>query len=365
MPQLYTDKLLMNLPSIFNAKTAFAAFMAPVQSLDGVANGTKAFTVKRSATPVVINSYNDDTDLNDGKSRFGDINEIKYGDLDVDYDFQDALNEAIDKFTVNAEEQQAVADRHELQATAITRHTNVRFAKYANKVAGKSFTLVDYSAENVAKLFDQMSAYFKNIEVDAKLYAYVTPNLFNAMVALIQFKSLVGATVDVNNDQLVNYKGFVVQAEADRYFTAKDIAYVGAEKINIPFIGIEISRTIDSEKFAGQLLQTATRGGNYIHEDNRIALAKVELTADIEPSGIEVAPKTMTLKVRATKKIVPTVTPDGAKTKTVTYASDNQAAATVATDGTVTGVAKGKATVTSKTVNGLQATTVVTVEDAD
>lgn len=364
MPQLYTDKLLMNLPSIFNAKTAFAAFMAPLQSLDGVANGTKAFTVKRSATPVVINSYDDELDLNDGNSRFGKINEVKYGDLDVDYDFQDALNEAIDKFTVNADEQQAVADRHELQATAITRHTNVRFSKYANKVAGKSFTLADYSADNVAKLFDQMSAYFKNIEVDAKLYAYVTPDLFNAMVALIQFKSLVGATVDVNNDQLVNYKGFVVQAEADRYFTSKDIAYVGAEKINIPFIGIEISRTIDSTDFAGQLLQTATRGGNYIHEDNRIALARVELTADILPSGIEVAPKTMTLAVGASKQIVSTVTPDGAKDKSVTYSTDNAAVATVAEDGTATGVAEGQATVTSKTVNGIEATTVITVKPA-
>ncbi|WP_349584676.1 phage capsid protein [Leuconostoc citreum] len=277
MSQIYTDKLLMTLPNIFNAKTAFSGALAKLQITDGITDGTKAFTVKRSQTPVVINNYDTTKSLNSGQSRFGDVNEVTYGVIDVNYDTPYALNEAIDKFTVKADENQAIADRHELQGIALTRRSNARLGAYLSAQAGQSVELTDYTAEKVAQLFNTVAAAYTDNEVDGNLYAYVTPTLFNAMVDLIQFKSLTGATVDVNNNKLINYKGFTVESTPSRYFSAGDVAYFTAEGIVIPFMGIEFSRTIEYSNFAGQLLQTAVKAGQYLQEENKPAVVKATI----------------------------------------------------------------------------------------
>lgn len=364
MSQLYTDKLLMNLPVIFEAQTSFKGALAPVQVTDGVAQGTKAFTVKRSDTKVVVNKYDTTIDLNSGKSRFGEINEITYGDIDVDYDYQDAFNEAIDKFTVNAEEQTAIAERQALQAEALTIRANTRIGQHLSDSAKKTLSLADYTPENVSKLFDTASKYFKNKLVTGNRYAFVTPDLWNAMVGMIQFKSLTGAVVDVNNDTLMKYKGFIISEEPDQYFNEKDVAYFTAEQVVIPFVGIELSRTMEDSNIAGQLLQTAVKGGQFTQEENKEAIVKVQFGGTIEVSGLELSQANATVAVGATKAITATVQPEGASNKAVTWSTADQTIATVA-DGVITGVKAGKTTVTATTTDGgFTETVAVTVKEA-
>lgn len=366
MSTLFTDKLLMNLPLIYNAKTAFSGALANVQVLDGVTDGTKAFKVKRSATPVVVNDYDEDLEINaTNGSRFGKVNEVTYGDVDVDYSYLKSLNEALDQFTVNQDLNQAVADRHELQSIALTRLSNSRIGKYLSQVAHKALTLTDYTAENVSALFNQASADFTENEIDGNLYAYVTPTLFNAMIDLIQFKSLTGASVDVNNNKLINYKGFAVESTPSKYFATDDAAYFTAEKIVIPFIGIQYSRTIEDSRFGGQLLQSAIKGGQYIQEENKIGVVKATLDTTVHVSDVSTSQATATLKVGDTKQVTATVTPENAADKSVSWKSDNESVATVASDGTITAVAVGSANVTVTTTDGAKTATVkVTVNAA-
>ncbi|WP_285180723.1 hypothetical protein, partial [Mycobacterium tuberculosis] len=62
-----------------------------------------------------------------GKStRFGERQEIIYTDTDVPYEFNWAMHEGLDRFTVNNDLNAAVADRLNLQAQAKVRMLNTK-----------------------------------------------------------------------------------------------------------------------------------------------------------------------------------------------------------------------------------------------
>ena len=79
------------------------------------------------------------------------------------------------------------------------------------------------------------------------------------------------------------------------------------------------------------------------------------------PTGVTVAPATLTLYAGQSQPLAATVQPANAANRTVAWTSSNPAVATVAADGTVTGVAAGTATITAATHNGLTAAASVTV----
>ena len=70
----------------------------------------------------------------------------------------------------------------------------------------------------------------------------------------------------------------------------------------------------------------------------------------------------MSVKLGQQVTLTPTVTPWNAVNKDVTWTSSNEAVATVEA-GLVKTLASGVATITCKTVNGLEATCVITVEE--
>ena len=82
---------------------------------------------------------------------------------------------------------------------------------------------------------------------------------------------------------------------------------------------------------------------------------------EIEPTSMNLRPTAQTLSVGESFTITPTIFPENATNKTVTWTSSNSSVASVATSGKVDAKAAGKATITAKTVNGLEATCVVTV----
>jgi uncharacterized protein YjdB len=91
------------------------------------------------------------------------------------------------------------------------------------------------------------------------------------------------------------------------------------------------------------------------------ATCVVTVTGLIGPSSISLNPTSFTFLTGQTETLHATVNPNNAADKTVTWSSSDTAVATVSSSGKVTAIAAGTATITARTVNGLTATCVVTV----
>lgn len=279
---VYTKQYKQIIAAVINSTEAFKEVQVPVQTVDGITHNKTAFTVKTNATPVVVGTYNTDANAGGfgdgtGGSRFGERTEVIYGDQDVDFDYDLAIHEGIDNNTVNADPKQAIADRLELQSVAQVRRKNAKMGEFLSKNASETLALADLKEHAVGQLFSDASSMFTNKEVTAKTVAYVTPALFNALVDTITTNTVVGASVDANNNKLINWKGFAIYETPEQYFAGDDVAYFSAEKIVLPFIGIEVARTIESEQFNGVALQAYAKGGHYVSEDNAKAIVKATM----------------------------------------------------------------------------------------
>ena len=279
----YTKQYMRLLATVFAARNAFQRLLSPLQTLDGVQHNATAFSVKTCNTPVVVGTY--DTGANVGfgtgtsnSSRFGERKEIIYADTDVPFDYTLAIHEGIDNFTVNNDVDAAVADRVRLNSETQVRLMNTRIGAFLSANAGKILSLVGMTDETVTALFDEAVAYFTDSEVNATLLAYVTPDLYNALVNAGLAVREKGSTVNIDSNGMYSFKGFLLESTPTKYFASGDCAYFGAAAIVLPFVGIHTARTIPSEDFDGVALQAAAKGGQFILDDNKVALVRVTYT---------------------------------------------------------------------------------------
>lgn len=275
-------KAILN--TVFEVKKAFSGMTAPLQILDGVQNNKKAFSVKTSATPVVVGTYSTDANTAFGtgtanSSRFGELKEVVYADTDVDYDYTLTIHEGLDRFTVNNDLNAAVADRFKLQSEAQTRIVNKRIGKYASDTAGKTETLADFNEATVRKLFNDLNAYYTNQEVSAPVTAYIRSELYNAIIDMTANTTAKGSGVSIDENGLAKYKGFKLEETPAQYFESGVVAIFSPDGIVIPFIGINTARTVDAVDFDGVILQAAAKGGTFMLDDNKKAVVKVTSVA--------------------------------------------------------------------------------------
>lgn len=282
--RIYTPKYTRLLSTVFGVKKAFAGAFAPLQTLDGISHKTKAFSVKTCNSPVVVGTY--DTNANNvfgtgasGNNRFGKMTEVIYEDADVNYSYTLAIHEGIDRHTVNNGLDAAVADRLKLQSEAQVRSMNVRNGSFLSSSAGKTQPLAGYTKEAILALFNGMSTYYTNLEVDVPVTAYVVPDLFNAIIDLDLVTTAKGSSVNIDKNTINDFKGFKIVKEPTKYFVEGDVAYFSPDNVCIPFVGIETARTVESEDFDGVRLQAAAKGGQYCLDDNKKAIVKVTGTA--------------------------------------------------------------------------------------
>lgn len=276
----YVPQYSRILSTVFNARHAFGGAFAPMQTQNGIAHNAKAFSVKTCGTPVVIGTYNTDANTAFGtgtgnSSRFGNMTEVIYADEDVPYSFTLAIHEGLDRFTVNNDLNAAVADRLRLQSEAQTRAMNTRNGKFISNSAGKSSPLTSMADADILSLFDAMATYYTDNEVDAMVTAYVTSDLFNAIVNSSIVTSGKHSGVNIDRNTITNFKGFTIQKEAAKYFVEGEVAYFAPDGVFIPFVGIQTARTIESTAFDGVELQAAAKGGQFILDDNKKAVAKI------------------------------------------------------------------------------------------
>src|SRR5699024_1088083 len=125
----YQKQFAQLLSTVYGVQGVFAPTFGALQTLDGIQNNATAFSLKTNDVPVVVGEYSTDANTAFGtgtanSSRFGEMKEIKYADIDAPYDFTWAIHEGLDRFTVNNDLNAAVADRLNLQAQAKTRLFN-------------------------------------------------------------------------------------------------------------------------------------------------------------------------------------------------------------------------------------------------
>jgi hypothetical protein len=283
--RVYTKQYTGILSAVFGAKAAFANAFAPIQTKDGISNNATAFEVKTTATPVVVGNYNKGENVGFGTgtgstSRFGNRTEVIYSDVPANYTYDLAIHEGLDRHTVNNDLDAAVAERLAKQSEAQVRKMNANNGAFlsANAATANTQDIADYSDATVKGLFNTMAKLFVNNEVTADKSAYLAPDLYNAVVDLAQTTTAKGSTISLDTNGLPMYKGFSLFETPDQYFVEGEVAYFTANQVAVPFVGIQTARTIESEDFDGVALQAAVKGGSFILNENKVAVAKVTFT---------------------------------------------------------------------------------------
>jgi hypothetical protein len=270
--RLYQKQFIGLMQTVFGVQSTFTPTFGALQALDGVQNNAIAFSVKANDVPVAVGTYNTDPNVAFGtgtsnSNRFGPMKEIVYGDIDVPYSFGWSFNEGIDQLTVNTDLNSAVADRLNLQAQAKTRMFNSKLGAYLVASAAADLGAVT----DVNKVFEEASERYTDLEVVVPVRAYVTAEVYNAIIDHQLVTTSKGSAVNIDENGIMRFRDIVVTKTPTRYMAGKSIIFA-PDNIGRAFTGINVVRTIQSENFAGVALQGAGKAGQWISDDNRQAI---------------------------------------------------------------------------------------------
>lgn len=276
------------LTAVFEKKAYFKDFFVneTIEALDGVQHNKTAFSVKTSDIPVAVTTYSNDANVAFGtgtakSSRFGERTEVIYSDTDVDYTWEWAFHEGLDRHTVNNDLSAALADRLELQAIAKTEKFNANHGKFISDSATETLELADYKPESVLKLFNELSKYFINVGATGEKAVKVNADLYNAIVDHPLMTTGKNSGTNIDENSVIKFKGFVVEEVPDALFQKGEGCYAYIKHIAKAFTGINTTRAIESEDFDGLALQGAGKAGEFIPDDNKKAVVKVTVTPAI------------------------------------------------------------------------------------
>ena len=290
--RLYQKQFIGLMQTVFGVQSTFTPTFGALQAIDGVQNNAIAFSVKANDVPVAVGTYNTDPNVAFGtgtskSNRFGPMQEIIYGDIDVPYSFGWSFNEGIDQLTVNNDLNAAVADRLNLQAQAKTRLFNGKLGAYLVASAAADLGAVD----DVNKVFEEASERYTDLEVVVPVRAYVTAEVYNSIIDHQLVTSAKGSAVNIDENGIVRFRDIVITKTPTRYMAGKSIIFA-PDNIGRAFTGINVVRTIQSENFAGVALQGAGKAGQWISDDNRQAIFTAGTSTTTTTSTV--APSTTT-----------------------------------------------------------------------
>lgn len=286
------------LTAVFGVQAYFEDFFAGgLEALDGVKSSSKAFSVKTSDIAVAVGTYDKTATKAFGtgtanSNRFGNRTEVIYTDIDVPYSDEWAFHEGIDRSTVNADFEEAIADRLDLQAQAVTERFNAQHGKFISDNAGKTITLdsATITADTIVKAFNELSKYFVNAKARGTKVAKVTPDVYNALVDSGLTTTSKNSTVNIDDNEVLKFKGFQIQEVPEEYFQENEVIYAYVINVAKAFTGINTTRTIESEDFDGVALQGHGKSGAYIPNDNKKAVAKVATPGGVIGSDVLTIP---------------------------------------------------------------------------
>ena len=279
----YEKRFLTVLPTVFAVERKFGRAFTDLQILDGIAQNRVAFTVKTNDQEVVINNYDKTaiTGKADANNRFGKLEEVIYVDTDVEYDAELATNRLLDITTVNNDFDFAIAEELIKAATAYTVDMNKKDGAFFSAEAKITEEIADFSDTETEKVLNKLSAQFAELEVAVDVTMYVIPELYSALVDSRLATTGKNSSVSIDENGLYWFKGFRIEQTPKKYFADGDVAYLVPDGVAIPFIGISLVRAMEDSKYAGTILQTLSKGGRFVLDDNKKAIAKVTLKEEI------------------------------------------------------------------------------------
>lgn len=280
----YTKQFAGVLPTLFEKKTAFLrSFGGLVQVKAGAEADVNFLVLKTTNSAVVIQNYSTEAEVafeggTGNSNRFGKRTEIKSVDTTVAYEKPLAIHEGVDNFTVNDIPEQVVAERLALHASSWAGHVDKLLGKAISDAASETLEAA-LTADGVTKLFADAHKKFVNNDVSENIahVAYVNADVYNLLVDSGLTTTAKNSTVNIDNQTVEKFKGFVIVEMADSKMQADEVAYFVADGVGVAGVGVQVARAMDSETFAGTLLQAAAQYGKYIPEDNKKAILKAKL----------------------------------------------------------------------------------------
>lgn len=284
--KIFTKQYAGLLANVFEKRQNFLnTFGGKLQVQDGITNKDSFIDLKISDTDVVIQKYDMGENVAFGtgtgtSNRFGQRKEIKSVDKQVPYEEPLAIHEGVDNFTVNDNAEEVIQERAALHAEAWVEQMNGFLSKALSDAAHKTLT-GKLTEEDVVKTFNEASKIFVNNKVskDVARVAYVTSDVYNFIVDAKLVSTGKGSTVNIDDNEYLKFKGFILDELADEYFQKGENIIFAADNVGVAGVGIEIYRMLDSEDFAGVAIQSAGKFGKYIPEKNQKAVVKAKLAA--------------------------------------------------------------------------------------
>lgn len=273
------------LPDLFAKKSAFLrAFGGVLQVKDGITENDTFMELKVSDTDVVIQNYSTDANVGFGTgtgntSRFGQRKEVKSVNKQVKYDAPLAINEGIDDFTVNDIKDQVVAERLALHGVAWAQHVDKLLGKFLSDSASETLNS-KLDEASVTKLFSEAHKKFVNNNVSTAVpwVAYVNADVYDLLIDSKLATTAKNSSANIDDETLYKFKGFILSELPDEKFQSGEGAYFVADNVGVVGIGIQVTRAMDSEDFAGTALQAAAKYGKYLPENNKKAILKATVT---------------------------------------------------------------------------------------
>lgn len=284
--KVYDLQFVRTVADIFETRQHFLrTFGGALQTAAGAEYNPDFLKIKVSPTDVVIQDYSTDPNVAflDGtgnSNRFGPRHEIKSTDANVQYDKPLAIHEGIDRFTVNDNANQVIAERAGLHAIEWIEQLNAYMSKKLSENAGKTLNTA-LTEEGVTTLFYEARKEFINNKVSRNITwtAYVTPEVYNILIDSKLATTAKNSSANVDEQTLYKFKGFILEELPEQYFQEGDIAIFVPDNIGVIALGLETYRVIDSADFNGVAIQGAGKTASYIPEKNKKAIIKAQVGA--------------------------------------------------------------------------------------
>lgn len=285
--KIYTQDFAGQLPELFAKKSAFLrSFGGAIQILQGAEAQANFLNLKTTDTDVVIQAYSTDAAVAFGAgtgntNRFGVRKEVKSTDTQVPFDAPLSIHEGIDHFTVNDIPDTVVAERLALHGISWSQYYDGVMSATISSSASATLTETALTEAGVTNAFAEARKKFVNNGVSDSVawVAYVSADVYNFLIDSKLATTAKNSSANVDEQKLYKFKGFELVELPDAKFQTGDNIYFVADGVGVAGLGIEIARTMDSEDFAGVVLQGAGKFGKYIPDKNKKAILKAKLVA--------------------------------------------------------------------------------------